>query len=136
MRLKAGVIAAVLAAAMTFAFVGSASAQENQAQAPGECHASYDPCVPIATDVDCASGDGDGPVFIDYPVQVLGEDAYDLDREGTGIGCENETGSGPPKPEPVPEPEPEPVPQPEPEPAPEPAAPPAKAVTAEPDFTG
>jgi hypothetical protein len=132
MRFKAGIVVAALAAAMTFAFVGSASAQGNEAQQSGECHASYDPCVPIASDVDCKSGGGDGPAYIDYPVQVIGEDVYDLDREGTGIGCENETGSGPPRPQPEPEPEPEPEPQPE----PEPAAAPAQPVTAEPDFTG
>ena len=72
MRLKAGVVAAVLAAATTFMYVGPASADVDQA--PGECHPSYNPCVPIADDVDCASGEGDGPVFIDYPVQVIGED--------------------------------------------------------------
>lgn len=29
--------------------------------APAGCHASYDPCVPITSDVDCAGGSGNGP---------------------------------------------------------------------------
>jgi hypothetical protein len=94
MRFKAGVVVGALTAAMTFAFVGSASAQGNQAQAPDECHASYDPCVPIATDVDCASGAGDGPVFIDYPVRVIGEYVYGLDHDGNGTGCEKADSAG------------------------------------------
>jgi hypothetical protein len=132
MRLKAGIVAAVLMAAVTFALAGSGSAQGSETQASDGCHVSYVPCVPIATDVDCASGEGDGPVFIDYPVQVIGDDVYDLDRGDTGIGCENETGTGPPRPQPEPEPEPEPQPA----PTPEPSATPAQPVQAEPDFTG
>jgi hypothetical protein len=54
------------------------------------CHPNYSPCVPIASDVDCASGTGDGPVYIDYRVQVVGADPYDLDRGGEpGVGCEH-----------------------------------------------
>lgn len=54
------------------------------------CHPSYQgACVPIASDVDCASGSGNGPEYVNGPVQVVGPDEYDLDREGDGIGCEN-----------------------------------------------
>lgn len=54
-----------------------------------ECHPSYvGECVPIASDVDCAGGSGNGPVYIVGPVQVVGPDEYDLDRDGDGIGCD------------------------------------------------
>jgi hypothetical protein len=53
-----------------------------------DCHSSYSPCVPIASDVDCAGGTGNGPVYVAGPVQVTGPDVYDLDRDGNGVGCE------------------------------------------------
>ncbi|WP_235624178.1 hypothetical protein [Mycolicibacterium goodii] len=54
------------------------------------CHSSYEgACVPIASDVDCASGSGNGPEYVDGPVQVVGPDEYDLDRDGNGVGCES-----------------------------------------------
>lgn len=45
-------------------------------------------CVPIASDVDCAGGSGNGPAYVSGPVTVIGYDKYDLDRDGNGIGCE------------------------------------------------
>lgn len=45
-------------------------------------------CVPIASDVDCAGGTGNGPAYVKGPVYVIGVDIYDLDRDGNGIGCE------------------------------------------------
>lgn len=45
-------------------------------------------CVPIASDVDCAGGSGNGPAYISGPVTVIGTDIYDLDRDGNGTGCE------------------------------------------------
>lgn len=55
-----------------------------------ECHPSYEEaCVPIASDVDCASGSGNGPAYVRGPVRVVGPDVYDLDRDGDGWGCEN-----------------------------------------------
>lgn len=45
-------------------------------------------CVPIASDVDCAGGSGNGPAYVRGPVYVIGIDIYDLDRDGNGIGCE------------------------------------------------
>ena len=54
------------------------------------CHPSYENvCVPIASDVDCASGNGNGPEYVDGPVHVIGPDEYGLDRDGDGIACEN-----------------------------------------------
>jgi hypothetical protein len=45
-------------------------------------------CVPIASDVDCAGGSGNGPAYVRGPVRVVGSDIYGLDRDGDGIGCE------------------------------------------------
>src|SRR5690606_1979841 len=45
-------------------------------------------CVPIASDVDCAGGSGDGPAYVRGPVRVIGKDIYRLDHDGDGIGCE------------------------------------------------
>jgi hypothetical protein len=45
-------------------------------------------CVPIASDVDCAGGSGNGPAYVTGPVTVVGTDIYDLDRDGDGVGCE------------------------------------------------
>ena len=54
-----------------------------------ECDPNYSgACVPIASDVDCASGDGNGPEYVDGPVTVDGDDIYELDRDGNGTGCE------------------------------------------------
>ena len=49
---------------------------------------NYSACVPIASDVDCAGGRGNGPAYVRGPVRVLGNDIYDLDRDHDGIACE------------------------------------------------
>jgi len=46
-------------------------------------------CVPIASDVDCAGGSGDGPAYVQGPVRVVGTDIYGLDADGDGIGCDS-----------------------------------------------
>ena len=54
-----------------------------------ECDPNYaGACVPIARDVDCAGGKGDGPAYVRGPVQVIGDDHYRLDDDGDGIACE------------------------------------------------
>lgn len=59
------------------------------AAADAGCHSSYaGECVPIASDGDCASGNGDGPVYIQGPVTVVGPDSYRLDNDGDGIACD------------------------------------------------
>jgi resuscitation-promoting factor RpfB len=56
----------------------------------GDCHPSYrGACVPIASDVDCAGGSGNGPRYVQGPVYVVGNDVYDLDSDGDGVGCES-----------------------------------------------
>lgn len=52
------------------------------------CDPNYSGCVPIASDVDCAGGSGNGPAYTSGPVQVIGTDIYGLDRDGDGWGCE------------------------------------------------
>lgn len=54
-----------------------------------ECDSNYaDACVPIASDVDCAWGTGDGPAYFDGVARVVGVDIYGLDRNGDGFACE------------------------------------------------
>ncbi|MCV6975852.1 hypothetical protein [Mycobacterium bourgelatii] len=56
---------------------------------PAQCDPNYSgACVPIASDVDCAGGNGNGPAYVQGPVRVIGRDIYGLDRDGNGIGCE------------------------------------------------
>ena len=52
------------------------------------CDPNYSGCVPIASDVDCAGGSGNGPAYTSGPVQVIGSDIYGLDRDNDGLGCE------------------------------------------------
>jgi hypothetical protein len=54
------------------------------------CHPSYaGACVPVAPDVDCAGGSGNGPAYVSAKgFRVIGPDVYDLDRDGDGIACE------------------------------------------------
>lgn len=54
-----------------------------------QCDPNYSGCVPIASDVDCAGGSGNGPAYVYGPVRVIGSDIYDLDRDGDGIGCDD-----------------------------------------------
>jgi resuscitation-promoting factor RpfB len=60
------------------------------AEPAGQCDPNYSGgCVPIASDVDCAGGSGNGPAYVAGPVTVVGSDIYDLDRDSDGIGCED-----------------------------------------------
>ncbi len=55
-----------------------------------ECDSNYEgACVPAnVSDVDCASGSGNGPEYVAGPVYVVGDDIYELDRDGDGVACE------------------------------------------------
>lgn len=58
-------------------------------QQSSECDPNYSgACVPIASDVDCAGGSGNGPEYVAGPVYVAGTDIYELDRDGDGVACE------------------------------------------------
>ncbi|MCA1982211.1 G5 domain-containing protein [Nocardioides nematodiphilus] len=54
------------------------------------CDSNYSgACVPIASDVDCGGGSGNGPAYVYGTVRVVGYDKYDLDSDGDGYGCES-----------------------------------------------
>lgn len=64
-----------------FAFTTAVSAET--------CDPNYSgACVPIASDVDCAGGSGNGPAYVDGPIYVIGRDIYKLDRDGDGVACD------------------------------------------------
>jgi hypothetical protein len=68
---------------------GLAFAPVANAQPGSSCDPNYTgACVPVASDVDCASGSGNGPAYVSGPVTVVGDDIYELDRDGNGTGCE------------------------------------------------
>jgi resuscitation-promoting factor RpfB len=52
------------------------------------CDPNYSGCVPVASDVDCAGGGGNGPEYVKGPIRVIGQDIYHLDGDGDGIACE------------------------------------------------
>jgi len=70
------------AAAPKVVAVGTKTAPRN------DCDPNYSGCVPIASDVDCAGGSGNGPAYASGPVRVIGTDIYDLDRDGDGVACD------------------------------------------------
>ncbi|WP_298557296.1 hypothetical protein [uncultured Aliiroseovarius sp.] len=71
----------LLISLLSFPFASSAIAQP--------CDPNYTgACVPIASDVDCAGGSGNGPAYVRGPVKVVGKDIYGLDRDKDGIGCD------------------------------------------------
>jgi|SRR3989344_6920601 len=61
---------------------------QKPSSANSSCDPNYSGCVPFASDVDCAGGSGNGPAYVQGPVEVIGFDKYGLDRDGNGIGCE------------------------------------------------
>jgi hypothetical protein len=48
------------------------------------CSPSYQPCLPIVSDLDCADVIALGLA----PVRVVGPDVYHLDGNHDGVGCE------------------------------------------------
>lgn len=55
--------------------------------ADDKCDPNYSGCVPIASDVDCAGGSGNGPAYLSGTARVVGSDIYRLDRDHDGIAC-------------------------------------------------
>lgn len=56
---------------------------------PSNCDPNYSGgCVPIASDVDCGGGSGNGPAYFYGTATVIGSDIYGLDRDGDGLACE------------------------------------------------
>lgn len=64
-------------------------APEPEPAPANDCDPNYSGCVPIASDVDCAGGSGNGPAYVSGPINVIGTDIYDLDRDGDGEACES-----------------------------------------------
>jgi hypothetical protein len=60
-----------------------------KAASSGKCDPNYSGCVPIASDVDCAGGSGNGPAYVSGPIRVIGSDIYHLDSDGDGVACES-----------------------------------------------
>jgi hypothetical protein len=58
------------------------------AKSSGGCDPNYSGCVPVASDVDCEGGSGNGPAYVSGPVRVVGSDIYGLDADKDGLGCE------------------------------------------------
>jgi hypothetical protein len=57
------------------------------------CDPNYSGCLdPNAYDYDCAGGSGDGPRYTGL-VRVIGNDHYDLDRDGDGVACDDASAS-------------------------------------------
>jgi hypothetical protein len=56
----------------------------------GSCDPNYrGACLdPNSPDYDCAGGSGNGPDYTGQ-VEVVGDDHFDLDRDGDGIACED-----------------------------------------------
>ena len=46
-----------------------------------ECAPHYEPCLPVTDDLNCSD--------LDFRVRVVGDDPYNLDRDGNGLGCES-----------------------------------------------
>lgn len=68
--------------------IGTYVAPPPVAPPSSSCDPNYSGCVPVASDVDCAGGSGNGPAYASGVVQVLGYDIYDLDADGDGYGCD------------------------------------------------
>jgi hypothetical protein len=96
---KLSVPTIVFAVGITFSPAVSAAPGDVAALGPyvpleqsSDCDPNYSsPCVPIASDVDCAGGSGNGPAYVQGPVTVAasGKDIYKLDNDGDGVGCES-----------------------------------------------
>ena len=65
-----------------------ASVPPREPESASQCDPNYSGCVPIASDVDCAGGRGNGPAYVKGPVTIIGKDIYKLDGDHDGIGCE------------------------------------------------
>ncbi|WUJ74671.1 G5 domain-containing protein [Kribbella soli] len=61
----------------------------DEPEEPSGCDPNYSGCVPIASDVDCSGGSGNGPEYVAGPIEVIGTDIYRLDSDHDGIACEN-----------------------------------------------
>jgi len=88
---KSNISGIVLLALVGAAYVSSALRETNHPVVtnPADgCDPNYSGCVPIASDVDCAGGAGNGPAYVTGPIRVIGTDIYHLDGNNDGVACE------------------------------------------------
>ena len=62
---------------------GTEDSEATDGTASEDCHAAYEPCLPIVDDLNCS--DVQGPIIVKSP----GVDPYRLDRDNDGMGCES-----------------------------------------------
>jgi hypothetical protein len=76
-------------AAVASSSSASRSASDGTVGAGDDCDSNYEgACLdPNAVDYDCEGGSGDGPEYTGL-VTVVGDDHFDLDRNGDGVGCD------------------------------------------------
>jgi hypothetical protein len=74
---------------MIIVIAGCGTGTEGGSAARAGCHPSYEgACLdPNSLDYDCEGGSGNGPDYTG-PVRVVGDDPFDLDRDGDGEACE------------------------------------------------
>jgi hypothetical protein len=77
-------------AARKRAVAAAAAKKQSSAVDDAKCDSNYSgACLdPNASDYDCSGGSGDGPEYTST-VRVVGDDHYDLDRDGDGIACDS-----------------------------------------------
>lgn len=80
-RVRRKPLLAALVGGAVLAGVGLGAWGLNGGLSAEECSPNYEPCIPVTTDLNCPD--------IGTQVRVLGEDIYNLDRDGNGIGCES-----------------------------------------------
>jgi len=86
---RAALVSAQAAASRAAQAARSAAASRSAQAAAPSCEPGYSPCIPLGVgDIDCAGGSGNGPRYVQGPIQVTGSDPYGLDRDHDGIGCE------------------------------------------------
>lgn len=69
-------------------YVAPVAPQQPTASGSG-CDSNYSGgCVPVASDVDCGGGRGNGPAYFYGTASVVGSDIYGLDGDDDGIACE------------------------------------------------
>ncbi|PPI56389.1 Excalibur domain protein [Rathayibacter toxicus] len=73
---------------MTYQGTREPAAPQKEDKSAASCDPNYaDACVPIAKDVDCKGGTGDGPMYLEGQARVIGKDVYGLDKDKDGIAC-------------------------------------------------
>jgi hypothetical protein len=73
------IVAVVAVVVAVLALVGFVT-QNSSSSSSTQCNPNYEPCIPIAPDLSCSE--------IQMRVQIIGDDPYELDRDGDGFGCE------------------------------------------------